>query len=231
MRSAGSAIKFKVSLKSGLSSDFNSGFTLIELLIGVALFAILIALAGPGFSETVRNSRIRGQAETIAMGLQLARSEAIRSNANTVFAFTAATPAASVTVSGVVPPVTPADAGANWVIYRQNNGLATPAWELVDSRLSQEASNITQSASTSAVTGTGAILFDSVGQAQFIDSSGTRTAIGSVAPFTVLPTAGESQCRHITAGKAVCLRVEVTAGGSTRMCDPSVSAPDTRACR
>jgi type IV fimbrial biogenesis protein FimT len=213
------------------TTSLANGFTLIETMIGLALAAILLALAAPGFSEVMRNSRIRGQAETVVMGLQLARSEAIRSNASTVFAFTDATPTETVMISGVLPPVTPAVSGVNWVIYRQNNGLATPAWELVDSRLGTEATKIVQSASTSTITGTGAVLFDSVGQAQFVDSIGARSAIGSVAPFSVQPTGGESQCRHVAGGKAVCLRIEVTAGGSTRMCDPSVTAPDTRACR
>lgn len=64
------------------------GFTMIELIIGMAIMAILMALAAPNFSTWIQNSRIRGVAESIVNGLQLARSEAVMRNAEVEFTFT-----------------------------------------------------------------------------------------------------------------------------------------------
>lgn len=61
------------------------GFSLIELLAALALFAILMGLAMPGFSTMMSNWRLRGSAETMAAGLQAARTEAIRRNAPVSF--------------------------------------------------------------------------------------------------------------------------------------------------
>lgn len=57
------------------------GFTLIELMIGIAIMAIVLALAMPGYKAWIQNTRIRNTAESIQNGLQVARSEAVRRNA------------------------------------------------------------------------------------------------------------------------------------------------------
>ena len=56
------------------------GFSLIELMIALAVSAILLALAAPGFTSFIRNSQIRTAAESVQTGLQLARSEAVKRN-------------------------------------------------------------------------------------------------------------------------------------------------------
>lgn len=60
----------------------NGGFTLIELLIAVAVLAIMLALGVPAMSTFLGNSSIRTNAEAIANGIQFARTEAVRRNAN-----------------------------------------------------------------------------------------------------------------------------------------------------
>ncbi|MGB4811553.1 MAG: GspH/FimT family pseudopilin, partial [Methylophilaceae bacterium] len=57
-----------------------NGMTLIELMIVVSILTILAVLVIPEFKQTVANSQIRGAAESIQSGLQLARLEAIRRN-------------------------------------------------------------------------------------------------------------------------------------------------------
>ena len=57
-----------------------AGFTLVELLIGLAIAALLVMLAMPGYSTWVADAQIRNAAESIASGLHYAQAEAIRQN-------------------------------------------------------------------------------------------------------------------------------------------------------
>ena len=57
-------------------------FTLIELLVVIAIFAILLALAAPSFNDLILSTRIKGAASDIYASLALARSEALKRNAN-----------------------------------------------------------------------------------------------------------------------------------------------------
>lgn len=61
------------------------GFTLIELMVVVAVLAALLSIGAPSFMEWIQNSRIRTAAESIQNGLQIARAEAVRRNANVEF--------------------------------------------------------------------------------------------------------------------------------------------------
>ena len=65
-----------------------SGVTLIELMIGVAIMALLIMLAAPSLSGLIQNRQIRTSAESVSSGLQLARAEAMKNNAQVMFSLT-----------------------------------------------------------------------------------------------------------------------------------------------
>ncbi len=58
------------------------GFTLIELMVVVALAAIMAAIAAPSFKGFVSGQRVKTAASDFAMTAILARSEAIKRNAN-----------------------------------------------------------------------------------------------------------------------------------------------------
>lgn len=62
-----------------------SGFTLVELMITLALMGILLAVAVPSFQSIAHANRLSAGANDIVLGIQLARSEAIRRNARVVF--------------------------------------------------------------------------------------------------------------------------------------------------
>lgn len=56
------------------------GFTLMELLISLAILSILLALALPGLSRQVQQSRITAATEELASAILLARTTAISRN-------------------------------------------------------------------------------------------------------------------------------------------------------
>ncbi|MGQ3091422.1 GspH/FimT family pseudopilin [Methylophilus sp.] len=61
------------------------GFTLIELIVTVVVVMTVSLLAIPAFQTAIGNSQIRSVAESIKNGLQQARAEAIKRNANIRF--------------------------------------------------------------------------------------------------------------------------------------------------
>ncbi|WP_296811383.1 GspH/FimT family pseudopilin [Methyloversatilis sp.] len=60
------------------------GFTLIELMIVVALLAIISAFALPAFQTFIASNRLTSEANELLAGLNLARSEAVRTQRRVV---------------------------------------------------------------------------------------------------------------------------------------------------
>jgi type IV fimbrial biogenesis protein FimT len=65
-----------------LTAMKSAGFTLIELMIAIVVLAILLYVALPNFAVWMQNTQIRTAGEAILNGMQLARAEAIRRNAD-----------------------------------------------------------------------------------------------------------------------------------------------------
>jgi len=59
-----------------------NGFTLLELMVVLAIVAILAAVGLPFMRDTILNQRVRTAGTDAHLGLLLARSEAIKRNAN-----------------------------------------------------------------------------------------------------------------------------------------------------
>ena len=59
-----------------------AGFTLIELMVAITILAIMLFIALPNFAVWMQNTQIRTAGEAVLNGMQLARAEAIRRNAN-----------------------------------------------------------------------------------------------------------------------------------------------------
>ncbi|WP_026287658.1 GspH/FimT family pseudopilin [Thioalkalivibrio sp. ALJ24] len=55
-----------------------SGFTLVELMVTIAVLAIVLTLAVPGFQALVQNNRATTLANELTTAINLARSEAVR---------------------------------------------------------------------------------------------------------------------------------------------------------
>jgi type IV fimbrial biogenesis protein FimT len=62
-----------------------SGITLIEIVIALAVIGMLMVAGLPAMSGMLANIRVRGAAEEVASGLQLARAEAMKRNQNVTF--------------------------------------------------------------------------------------------------------------------------------------------------
>jgi len=78
----------RLSMLAGLRS---AGFTLIELMIAIAIFAILIMLGMPTFTEYLGNTQIRNASEAILNGVRLAQGEAVKRNGEVSFVLDPAT--------------------------------------------------------------------------------------------------------------------------------------------
>jgi type IV fimbrial biogenesis protein FimT len=55
-----------------------SGFTLVELMITVSIAAILLGIAIPSFTDTIKSNRLTTQANDFVTALNFARSEAVK---------------------------------------------------------------------------------------------------------------------------------------------------------
>ena len=68
------------------------GFTLIEIMVALAIFGLLIALAGPQLATFLNNSQVRNAAEAILNGVQQTQATAMRDNLPTQLVLTANPP-------------------------------------------------------------------------------------------------------------------------------------------
>lgn len=85
------------------------GFTIIELMAVLAISAILMALAVPSFTNSIRDNRVLAGAGNVLAVLSLARSEAL-AKGKQVAACGTSDPAG-------VPPVCNASWNSGWVVY------------------------------------------------------------------------------------------------------------------
>ena len=193
--------------------------TLIELMVGIAVVAIIVMAAMPGFSTWTRNREIRTAAESIQNGLQLARSEALRRNRGVKFSLG--------TDSGWQVSCDQAD--TNMGDDGQQNCPETP----LQSRDPKEGSaNVAiATAQTAAVDGApatspvfaGSITFTPLGRVAL-----ASLPAGNFANFGVSHRAGGT-CAA-AGGEMRCLSIVVSPAGQIRMCDPAALSGNSRAC-
>lgn len=218
------------------------GMSLIEVMIGIALLAFLLFLGVPSFQNFLMNTKVRNAAENIQTGLQLARAEAVRRNANVRFQLVTDLTSACTIQGGIMifsptPPswvvslddptgacnAAPSDTAGPRIIQKWNalEGAAGVPWSIstvivptppLESHLTFN--GLGRLAKPMSMAGV------SPGVARIrleTNSFGTTMkCVGSAG-------AGDKPIR--------CLDVRVTNGGQIRMCDPYVTdAADPRFC-
>lgn len=199
------------------------GFSLVELIIGMLILSVLLALALPTFTDWLRNARVRTAAEAVLNGLQLARIEAVRRNAQVRFSL----------VNNLTKDCVLAPAGPSWVVSLDDptNALpdkcATPPSDAIDPRIIQSRNGAEGSAATTVAAGQNVYVFNSLGRLTAQPARDEDNVIGGI---KIKSAAGEP-CKTPGGSEPVrCLRVVVLFGGQIRMCDPALPPADAQAC-
>ena len=100
-----------------------TGVTLLELMVGIALIAILAALAVPSFNDFRQRSTLRGAVEQFGNTLAEVRNEAVKENVIKTADFTTITLPAEVTRSALSMT---SDDGNGTVRINPRDGMLTP---------------------------------------------------------------------------------------------------------
>jgi type IV fimbrial biogenesis protein FimT len=185
------------------------GVTLIELMVAITLLSVLLGLAAPSFRVWVRNAQVRTVTDALQTGLRLAQTEAVRRNRQVVF-FLTNSRTCDTSTSAVAD-------GTFWSIRTVPLLAGDPAEVVQCGVLADVASEV-------AITGAAAVCFNSLGRQVANASTGVTDGDCIVAP------AGINVYNVSAAGGDRPLRVQLSLGGQTRMCDPartlSATVPD-----
>jgi type IV fimbrial biogenesis protein FimT len=94
-----------------------SGFTLVELMFGIAVVAILMAVAVPTFRSFINNNRVTAAQNDLVAALNLARSEAARRS----------TPVSVCASTDGAACATKTDWPFGWIVFRDPGAAGTVA--------------------------------------------------------------------------------------------------------
>jgi len=168
-----------------------AGFTLVELMITVAVVAVLLVLGVPTLRGVIENGRIRAAGESWKYGLTLARSEAVRRNAQVEFV---------------------TDAGG-WEVRLVTTGEVLHEAAGIEGAQRLDITILPDDATI--------VTYDSFGRVVDPNPDDSEPIVQVDIESTNPPV--EDDRYHP-------LRLQVLAGGMTRLCDPNVAATASSAC-
>ena len=182
-----------------------AGFTLVEMMVVMAVLSILLAIAAPSLQIFMRNAQLRSVSESLLVGINLARSEAIRRNTQVSFWI----------VTNVSASCALTNRGGAWVVSQDNPAGScdvaaslTAGPRIVQTHSGNDAMNgINVTAADSGGTPASCITFNGFGGAE-------ANCTGSLTSLKVINLDSEAGTRP--------LRIAVS-GGSARLCDPSIN--------
>jgi type IV fimbrial biogenesis protein FimT len=199
-----------------LTSRHQRGFNMIEAAVTMAILGLLIAAVLPSVSEWIRNTSVRNMAESIQNGLKKAKAEALLRNKSVTFWMVSPPTAASLDSSCAL-----SSTSGSWVI-----STADPTGKCDIAPSATVDPGIVETygagAGASGITVAG-LASDGTTAATSVSFNGYGQRVQTGNPLARIDiTHSQSGARN--------LRVEISSGGSIRMCDRDVAAGDPRAC-
>jgi type IV fimbrial biogenesis protein FimT len=163
-------------------------------MIGLAIVGLLLMQAVPSFSAWIQNIQVRNSAEAILNGLQLARTQAVRSNASTELVLLTGEPLPSNVgaASSVV--------GSNWIVRNYQAGGVYTASDFVQGRSGRDGSK-----SAVVAADQGSFVFTPLGR--LLNPPAADVTINVSSPTSTRP-----------------MRLIISPGGQFLMCDPDATA-------
>lgn len=176
------------------------GFSLIELMVGIAIIGMLLTYMIPSMAAWMQSTQLRSAAESIQGAVQLARVEAVRRNTS---------------VQLVLTSVAGGGTASDWTVGCVTATADCPA--VVQQRPAGEGSP-------------NAVVTVTPAQSSFVFNSMGRLTPPPAADFQIDVTHIKANSCILAGGDYRCQRLFLGSGGQVRMCDPSLTAPNPRAC-
>jgi type IV fimbrial biogenesis protein FimT len=185
-----------------LNNNRQRGFTLIEAMVVITILAIVMATAVPVFTDFIVARQIRGTAESILNGIQLARTEAIRRNTTIQFVL-----------------------GLSGTTYTNGWEVKTTSGSVLHSRSAGEAgSNIALSVVSNGAT---MVTFNGIGRRTAnSDASNPARVVNVDVPTSVMPATQSPDLRIIVLSGGLIRMCDPNIGSSSDPrycpCDPAI---------
>jgi type IV fimbrial biogenesis protein FimT len=202
------------------------GVTLIELMVALVILGLVLFVAMPSVGAWIRNTQVRNTASSMLAGLAHARNEAVRRNAPVRFSLVSLTNAAVLDNSCAL-----SGSGVSWIAsVRDPAGHCSYAPSTNPVTDAADANNpLIVASNAGGVGGRNVVVAAKVTDGSAAADTVTFNGFGRVVDAAPI---GFINVNNDTAGNDYrSLRIEITAGGSARLCDMALTdSTDSRYC-